>query len=170
MSTFIFTLTWSLTIMISKDQSHSFKSNPTKVDFKMWWHHRLSNAITLFKCDLSKITTLTSDPPFHFIFTSSSLCSQCQFSMLYKPTFYLPVQLQLWPWLSIMAKLLPTLPINVCPPADTNCRHDSDYKYCATPVLHRGLSTETISTMHSSYEQGLVIRIFSMYSEYLYLD
>ena len=73
MSTFIFTLTWSLTIMISKDQSHSFKSNPTKVDFKMWWHHRLSNAITLFKCDLSKITTPTSDPPFHFKFYPVSI-------------------------------------------------------------------------------------------------
>ena len=61
-----FTLTWSLTIMISKDQSHSFKFNPTKVNLKMWWHHRLSNVITLFKCGLSKITTPTSDSPFHF--------------------------------------------------------------------------------------------------------
>ena len=75
MSTFIFTLTWSLTTMISKNQSHSFELNPTKVDLKIWWHHRLSNVITLFKWDLSKITTPTSDPPFYFI-SISSLFSQ----------------------------------------------------------------------------------------------
>ena len=78
MTTFIFTMTWSLTIMISKDQSHPFKFSPTKLNLKIWWHHHLSNVITLFKWDLSKITTPTSDPPFHFTFTSF-LFSQLSF-------------------------------------------------------------------------------------------
>ena len=39
----------------------------------LWWHQHLSNVIMKFMCDLSKITTPTSEPPSHFTFHFISL-------------------------------------------------------------------------------------------------